>query len=188
MCLICACHVTAWAAVTIPNLSEYAFNTPTGAYDPTGTIVPLVIIGIVKVAAMGAAAGAAGSVAMQGVKQGWQLGKQVKSNWDDGKPLTEINSDCIDDTDWREVGISALAGAVAPGLLGSGYKIFKSGRAISTLRGQATNTANRAQKIEGRVNKHKNEIKKHVAIQAGMQPTVLLAKCALPEKEDPCEK
>lgn len=113
-----------------PNPYAYALNAPTLAYDPTGLIIPLVVIGAFAArAAIGAALGA-------GIELGMQTGKQVlgqmKDNWDSDRDLTDIKWKCID-INWKHVGASAAIGTVAPGMLSTGKTVVQSAKAIRTL-------------------------------------------------------
>jgi len=162
------------------NLFEYAFNTPTGAYDPTGLFVPLVVLGAM---ALGAAIGGGVEVGMQGGKQ--VLG-QVNDNWDNGQPLTDVKLKCVD-INWGHVAVSAGIGAVAPGLFTSAKTVYKSGQALKTLSGQAANTANRAAKLDARKGAHKKAIGDAAKVQAGWQGAKFGAKCAVGGEKDPCE-
>ena len=158
------------------NYYEYAFNLPTQAYDPTGLIVPLVVLGAIAAkAATGAAIGA-------GVEVGMQAGKTVagniKDNWDEGRPLMQGATDCVD-IDFGQVAVSAGIGAVAPGLFSSAKTVFTSGKAISTISGQAANTANRAAKLAARKQAHMNTIKEASTVQGVAQGAKALGKCAV---------
>jgi RHS repeat-associated protein len=169
------------------NLSEYAFNSPTVAFDPTGTIVPLVVLGAwAAKAAIGAAIGA-------GVEIGMQVGKQtvgqIRDNWDSDrglmKNLTDVDADCID-VNWKHVGVSAAIGTVAPGMFSTGKTVYTSGQALKTLSGQAANTANRAAKLAARKEAHKQTIKNAVGTQAAWQGAKAVTKCVVGGGEDKC--
>lgn len=120
---------------------------------------------------------------MQGGKQA--LG-QVKDNWDNGQPLTDVKWKCID-INWGHVGVSAGIGAIAPGLFTSAKTVYKSGQAFKTLSNQAANTANRAAKLAARKGAHKKAIGDAVTVQAGWQGAKLGAKCAVGGEKDPGE-
>ena len=164
-----------------PNPYAYALNAPTLAYDPTGLIIPLVVIGAFAArAAIGAALGA-------GIELGMQTGKQVlgqmKDNWDSDRDLTDIKWKCID-INWKHVGASAAIGTVAPGMLSTGKTVVQSAKAIRTLSGQAANTANRAAKLAARKAAHADTIKKAVATQAAWQTGKQIVKCPLKDEEE----
>ncbi|MFU3619049.1 RHS repeat-associated core domain-containing protein [Pseudomonas paraeruginosa] len=166
-----------------PNPYTYALNAPSVAYDPTGLIIPLVVIGAFAArAAIGAALGA-------GIELGMQTGKQVlgqmKDNWDNDRDLTDIKWKCID-INWKHVGASAAIGTVAPGMLSTGKTVVQSARAIRTLSGQAANTANRAAKLAARKAAHADTIKKAVATQAAWQTGKQIVKCPLKDEEEEC--
>ncbi|HIE6237441.1 TPA: type VI secretion system effector Tse5, partial [Pseudomonas aeruginosa] len=166
-----------------PNPYAYALNAPTLAYDPTGLIIPLVVIGAFAArAAIGAALGA-------GIELGMQTGKQVlgqmKDNWDSDRDLTDIKWKCID-INWKHVGASAAIGTVAPGMLSTGKTVVQSAKAIRTLSGQAANTANRAAKLAARKAAHADTIKKAVATQAAWQTGKQIVKCPLKDEEEEC--
>ncbi|EME5356882.1 type VI secretion system effector Tse5 [Pseudomonas aeruginosa] len=166
-----------------PNPYAYALNAPTLAYDPTGLIIPLVVIGAFAArAAIGAALGA-------GIELGMQTGKQVlgqmKDNWDNDRDLTDIKWKCID-INWKHVGASAAIGTVAPGMLSTGKTVVQSAKAIRTLSGQAANTANRAAKLAARKAAHADTIKKAVATQAAWQTGKQIVKCPLKDEEEEC--
>jgi RHS repeat-associated protein len=161
----------------------YVLNSPTVGYDPTGLIIPLIVLGaIAGKALLGAALGGGIEIGMQGGKQ--VLG-QVKDNWDNGKPLTDVKWKCVD-IDWGQVGVSAAIGTVAPGMFGAGKTILSSGGALKTLSGQAANTANRAAKIAARKKAHTDTIKSTVATQAAWQTTKGLTKCLVAEEDKEC--
>ncbi|BAP42598.1 putative uncharacterized protein [Pseudomonas sp. StFLB209] len=164
-----------------PNAYTYALNAPSVAYDPSGLFVPLVIIGgLLLKAAMGGAADA-------GIQAGKQVLGQVKDNWDNDRSLMDIKLRCID-IDWGEVAVSAAVSTVAPGLKDSAKVVWKSGKAIKSLSGQAANTANRAAKLAARKAAHAKTIKETVATQAGWQSAKAVGKCLFGEGEkDECE-
>jgi RHS repeat-associated protein len=177
------------------NSYEYAYNLPTIAYDPTGLLVPLVVLGVVKAAAIGSAIGA-------GVEIGSQIGKQVVGQVMDtlpsldkamdivhgrsDDPLFKVNTDCIN-VDWGQVGVSAGVGAVAPGMFSAAKTIYASGSAIQTIGSQAANTANRAAKNAARIGEHKKIIKEQVATQSAIQSGKTLGKCAVAEEKKACK-
>lgn len=164
-----------------PNAYAYALNVPSVAYDPSGLFVPLIIIGgLLAKAALGGAIDA-------GMQVGKQVVGQMKDNWDNDRDLLDIKYRCID-IDWGEVGVSAAVSTVAPGLGASAKTVWKSGKAIKTLSGQAANTANRAAKLAARKAAHAKTIKDTVATQAGWQSAKAVGKCLFREgKEDECE-
>lgn len=161
------------------NPYQYAHANPVVAYDPTGLIVPLVIVaGFLGRAALGAAI----EVGMQGGKQ--ILG-QMKDNWDNDRSLTDIKLSCID-INWKHVAASAAIGTVAPGMLSTGKTVYQSSRALKTLSGQAANTANRAAKLAARKAAHRSTIKEAVAVQAAWQTGKAVVKCPLKDEQEEC--
>jgi type VI secretion system secreted protein VgrG len=163
------------------NNYEYALNIPTQAYDPMGLFVPLaVLVGLGAKSFLGA-------VIEIGVQGGKQALGQVKNNWDEGQPLTEIDWKCIE-INWRHVGVSTAVGAMAPGMISSAKTVFSSVKAISVLSGQAANTVNRASKLSVRKAAHKNSIKKAVATQVTWQGTKGVAKCVTAGRKNECEE
>ena len=167
------------------NYYNYALNLPTQLYDPTGLFIPLVVLaGIAGKALIGAAIGASVEVGMQAGKQ--VLG-QVKENWDEGRPLFEDATDCID-IDYGQVAVSGAVGAVAPGLLSTAKTVYTSGKAISTISGQAANTANRAAKLAARKQTHVDTVKQAIGVQAVSQTAKALGKCAVEEEKKRCDK
>ncbi len=165
------------------NSHDYAFSSPTNAYDPTGLIVPLVVLGAwAGKALIGAAIGATVEVGMQ---VGKQVAGQVADNWDEGRPLTQIDTDCIN-INWRHVGVSAAVGSVAPGLFSTAKTVYSSGQAIRTLSGQAANTANRAAKLAARRAAHTRTIRDATATQAAWQGAKFVAKCVTGQESPDC--
>lgn len=165
------------------NASEYAFSSPANAYDPTGLIVPLVVLGAwAGKALIGAAIGATVEVGMQ---VGKQVGGQVIDNWNEGRPLTEIDTDCIN-INWRHVGVSAAVGTVAPGMFSTAKTVYTSGQAIRTISGQAANTANRAAKLAARRAEHARTIRDAVGTQAAWQGAKAVAKCITGHQQPDC--
>lgn len=161
------------------NPYQYAHANPVVAYDPTGLIVPLVIVaGFLGRAALGAAI----ELGMQGGKQ--ILG-QMKDNWDNDRSLTDIKLSCID-INWKHVAASAAIGTVAPGMLSTGKTVYQSSRALKTLSGQAANTANRAAKLAARKAAHRSTIKEAVAVQAAWQTGKAVVKCPLKDEQEEC--
>ncbi|WPN58699.1 RHS repeat-associated core domain-containing protein [Pseudomonas sp. P9_31] len=162
-----------------PNAYAYALNAPSVAYDPSGLIVPLLIIGgFLARAALGAT-----------IEVGMQAGKQVlgqmKDNWDNDRELTDIKWRCID-INLKHVGVAAAAGALAPGMLSSAKTVYKSAKAYRALSGQAANTANRAAKLAVRKAAHADTIKTAVKVQAGFQVSKAIVKCVSKDEEDEC--
>ncbi|WP_175015339.1 hypothetical protein [Burkholderia lata] len=93
-----------------------------------------------------------------------QIFWQMKDNWVDGRPLTDIDWDCVK-VDWSDVGVSAAVGIVAPGLGATRKSVTGSVKAIKKLSGQAANTANRAAKLKSRVDIKKASIKRELIVQ-----------------------
>ncbi len=145
--------------------------------------MPLAIIGAWAVkAAVGAAIGAGIEVGMQGGKE--VLG-QVKDNWDNGKPLSDVNWKCVE-IDWGQVAVSSAVGTVAPSMFAAGKTVLNSAGAIRTLSGKSANTANRAAKLAAQKKAHSDTIKQNVATQGAWQTAKGIAKCAVAEEEKKC--
>lgn len=53
---------------------------------------------------------------------------------------------------------------------------------------QSANTANRAQKLEGRINAHRSTIRDEVKVQGAWQGLKQAGKCVFGEEKKPCEK
>lgn len=88
---------------------------------------------------------------------GIELGMQLAMNGG--------NWSCVD---WADVAISTIFGAVAPGVFSTGKTVWTSGKAARNLSKQAARarTANRQNKMNGRVGKHKGTIRDAVITQA----------------------
>ncbi|WP_306426934.1 RHS repeat domain-containing protein [Burkholderia sp. AU6039] len=164
-----------------PNLYDYSYSAPTIAYDPTGLFVPLLLVA----AEFGRRAllGAGVELGMQGGKQ--VLG-QVWSNWVHGRPLTDIDWDCVK-VNWREVGFSAAVGIVAPGMGGALKSVSRSASAIRKISSQAANTTGRKLKLQERINSHKSSIKRDLAVQGVWLGLKQAGKCVFGE-EKVCEE
>jgi RHS repeat-associated protein len=89
---------------------------------------------------------------------------------------------------WANVGISALAGAVAPGWLSVGKRALPSGRAISTLTAQLrrSRTANRVAKIDSRIATHESKVIKLLVPQLGIQASGAVYKKVYGDGIDVC--
>jgi len=163
------------------NLYGYSYSAPTIAYDSTGLFVPLLFVA----AEFGRRAllGAGIEVGMQGGKQ--ILG-QVRSNWTHGRPLTDIDWDCVK-VNWREVGFSAAVGIVAPGMGDAVKSVSKSVAAIKKISSQAANTAGRKMKLQERINSHKSSIKRDLAVQGVWMGLKQAGKCVF-GKETVCDE
>jgi hypothetical protein len=111
--------------------------------DPTGEFIPIIrILG-------GAIFGGIVEIVTQ-----W-----IEHEIDDCGNEFEIN--------WKQVGWSAAVGAVGPGFIESIGKIAYSAGAIKTLGTQATNTANKANKISNRIGNHARQIETQILWQGG---------------------
>ncbi|MDP3457038.1 MAG: RHS repeat-associated core domain-containing protein [Methyloversatilis sp.] len=130
---------------------QYVNGRPTDLTDPTGEI------------------GVGGALFGAGV----EVGIQMLENYYKGCDIWDG-----DNYDWWDVGVSAAVGAVAPGWLAVGKKSLNSRSAISTLSGQLgrARTANRINKIQGRINQHKGQIKEIVGTQLAWQGAKALGK------------
>lgn len=129
----------------------YANAAPLVYTDPTGEV------GIV-----GAVTGAAIEVAVQAL-----------GNYRNGCGVLDAQN-----YNWRQVGASALFGAIAPGWLSVGKRAVTSGRAISTLGGQlrGARTARRTAKIQSRILSHKIQIADVLVPQLGLQGAKAIVK------------
>ncbi|MDU8360013.1 RHS repeat-associated core domain-containing protein [Pseudomonas syringae group sp. J309-1] len=164
-----------------PNAYVYALNAPSVAYDPSGLIVPLIIL---AGAFLGRAA--LGATIEVGMQAGKQLLGQVKDNWDNDRDLMDFKWGCID-INWKHVGAAGAFGAVAPGLFGSAKTVLTSSKALKTLSGQAANTANRAAKLAARKAAHTNTLKTTVATQAAWQTGKVIVNCPLKDEDEECQ-
>ncbi len=126
------------------NIYGYVEQNPLSLIDPTGEV------GIV-----GAGIGAVIEIGIQGYK-----------NYRNGCNIFDPSN-----YDWWDVVVSAGVGAASPGWLGIGKTTWRSGGAIKNLSEQAGRalTANRAQKIENRIDAHKNTIKDALITQGLFQ-------------------
>ncbi|WP_415877470.1 RHS repeat-associated core domain-containing protein [Burkholderia ubonensis] len=162
------------------NKYAYALNVPNQAYDPKGLFIPLIVL-----AGLGARALLGGAIEL-GMQSGKQVLGQVKENWDEGRPLTDIDLGCVK-IDWADVGVSAAVGTVAPGLFGTAKNVYKSTKALKVLSRQTGRTANRAAKLQARVSAKKSAIGKELAVQGAWQGVKQGGKCVLGE-ERKCEE
>jgi len=97
----------------------------------------------------------------------------------------------IECVDWVDVAISTGVGALGPGLFATGKTVFKSSKALRTLRTQLSRarTVNRRGKIQGRINKHRTEISDAVITQLGFQGAKQLGKAVNDHnKSNSCSK
>ncbi|MBY4598831.1 hypothetical protein K3217_25285 [bacterium BD-1] len=135
------------------NLFGYVGGDPMNYIDPDG-----------EVGLPGAAIGAV-----------VELGVQALNRYRAGCDLLDIGN-----YNWYDVGISAAAGAVAPGWLLVGKNTINSGRAISTLAGQfdRARTVNRAAKISRRIQAHTSSITGDIATQGVFQGAKYVVKQA----------
>ncbi len=140
------------------NPYAYAEGNPIDTTDPTGEV------------------GFIGGIAGAGV----ELGMQALKNYKKGCAVFDIGN-----YDWGDVVVSGAVGAFAPGMGTVGKTAWKSGNAIKTLSSQATNTVNRAAKIQSRISDHKRSIKEVVATQGAYQAGKSVGKAA--NGSDPCE-
>lgn len=110
----------------------------------------------------------------------------MRSNWTHGRPLTDIDWDCVK-VNWREVGFSAAVGIVAPGMGDAVKSMSKSISAIKKISSQAANTAGRKMKLQRRINSHKSSIKRDLAVQGGWMGLKQAGKCVF-GKEAVCDE
>ncbi|WP_241295904.1 RHS repeat-associated core domain-containing protein, partial [Burkholderia stabilis] len=162
------------------NLYSYADNAPNIAFDPKGLFVPLIA------AAAFLGRGVLGGVVEIGMQGAKQIFGQVKNNWADGRPLADIDWDCVK-IDWSDVGVSAAVGTVAPGLGATRKSITGSIKAIKNLSGQSANTVNRAAKVKARIDLKKASIKRDLIVQGAWQGIKQGGKCVF-GKEKKCEE
>jgi RHS repeat-associated protein len=106
-----------------------------------------------------------------GIGAGLELSIQMYKNYREGCDLLDINN-----YDWWDVAVSAAVGAVAPGAVGVGKTVWKSGNAAKTIASQLprARTANRAAKLQRRLDDHTGAITEGVAEQASWQLYKLL--------------
>jgi len=144
-----------------PNAYLYANANPLSYVDPTGEV------GIVGA----------------GVGAGLELAIQAYKNYSDGCDVFDA-----DNYDWWDVGVSAAVGAVAPGALSVGKTAWTSGNAAKTIAGQLTRarTANRAAKLQARLDAHTGAITEAVATQASWQGYKFLGKQLDGNKQRDC--
>ena len=92
-----------------------------------------------------------------------------------------LNGGDFSSLDWGDVAISTAVGAIAPGILTSGSKVYKSFKAAKTLGNQLNRaqTVNKQQKLVGRIGRHNSIIKTQVATQAAWQTGKFLGKQAI---------
>ena len=107
--------------------------------------------------------GIVGAVIGFGVEFGMQM---IKNDW---------RVECVD---WVDVAISTAVGTVGPGLFSTGKTLFKSTKALNVLKDQASRarTANRAAKIQDRINRHQTGISDALITQGGFQGAKQLGK------------
>lgn len=100
--------------------------------------------------------GVVGAVIGFGVEFGMQM---IQNDW---------RIECVD---WVDVAISTGVGAAGPGLFNTAKGLFKSTKALNTLKDQMgrAQTANRRGKIQQRINQHRDSISDSVIIQGGYQ-------------------
>lgn len=91
---------------------------------------------------------------------GIELGMQLAMNGG--------NLECVD---WTDVAVSTIVGAVAPGALSTGKTVLNSSKAARNLAKQSSRarTINRQNKINSRLDKHKNTIRDALITQAAWQ-------------------
>ncbi|KVG62228.1 type VI secretion system tip protein TssI/VgrG [Burkholderia pseudomultivorans] len=159
---------------------SYADSAPNIAYDPKGLFIPL--IAAASFLGRGALGGAV-EIAMQGAKQ---VFRQAKNNWIDGRPLTDIDWNCVK-IDWSDVGVSVAVGVVAPSLGATRKSVTRSIKAIRNISNQSANTANRAAKLKTRIDIKRDSIKRDLIVQGAWQGIKQGAKCAFGE-EKKCEE
>ena len=89
-----------------------------------------------------------------------EVGVQYATNGQDFKKI-----------DWGDVAVSALVGAVAPGIFETGKMVAKSGKAAKELLRQKerARTLSKEKKLLARIKDHKDAIKKALLIQADYQ-------------------
>lgn len=129
-----------------PNLYAYAHASPLSYADPSGEIA---IVGMVIGAAL-------------------EIGSQALSNYRNGcDPLAFASYN------WRQVGLSAIVGAIAPGVGKVGAQVLRSRSAIKSLSTQLSSaqTPNRIAKLQSRITRNSDLMSHLINRQAGLTVT-----------------
>ncbi|UTY59405.1 RHS repeat-associated core domain-containing protein [Massilia sp. erpn] len=144
------------------NTYAYVKGNPISSTDPTG-LCPWCI---------GAGIGAT-----------VELGMQAYGNYQDGCDILDSKN-----YNFGNVGIAAIGGALAPGLLNVGKTMVYGAKAIEALHGQAANTANRAAKIAGRIANHESKMGTILGTQVAIQGGSMGAKVLNGKSNCKCKK
>jgi hypothetical protein len=118
-----------------------------------------------------------------GIGAAVELGMQAYGNYQDGCDMLDMGN-----YNFGNVGIAAIGGALAPGLLNVGKTMAHGAKAVEVLHGQAANTANRAAKIAGRIANHESKMGTILGTQVAIQGAAMGAKALNGKSDCGCKK